>query len=150
MFTSILRTVVPALWGSFIGWLLTIIPILEPLRNDLLAYADILLPVISAVLIASWYAFWRWLEPRLPDWLTRVVLGSIKSPMYDQHTAEAKVVLKRAQLEGWSNTPPLTGSDWRKFAESLPASEYSTTLLAVADALDQAAPDTDGPDHRAE
>lgn len=82
MFTSILRTIVPALWGSFIGWLLTLVPVLEPLREDLLAYADVLLPIISAVLIGAWYAFWRWLEPRLPDWLTRITLGSAKAPVY--------------------------------------------------------------------
>ncbi|MNH37371.1 hypothetical protein D3C79_982680 [compost metagenome] len=82
MFTSILRTIVPALWGSFIGWLLALVPILEPLRGDLLSYSDVLLPIVSAVLIGAWYAFWRWLEPRLPDWLTRVVLGSAKAPVY--------------------------------------------------------------------
>ncbi|MDI2019611.1 hypothetical protein [Paenarthrobacter nicotinovorans] len=82
MFTSILRTIVPALWGSFIGWLLALVPILEPLRGELLSYADVLLPIISAVLIGAWYAFWRWLEPRLPDWLTRIVLGSSKAPEY--------------------------------------------------------------------
>lgn len=88
MFTSILRTVVPALWGSFIGWLLALVPILEPLRGELLSYSDVLLPIVSAVLIGAWYAFWRWLEPRLPDWLTRIVLGSSKTPVYQgKHAA---------------------------------------------------------------
>lgn len=57
----------------------------------------------------------------------------------------SEITIPRAQLEGWHNTPPLTGSDWRKFAESLPASQEATALLSVADALDR----TPGPDHRA-
>lgn len=82
MLTSILRTLVPSLWGSFIGWVLAVVPVLEPLRADLIAYGDLAVPVISAVLIGGWYALWRWLEPRLPDWLTRILLGSAKAPVY--------------------------------------------------------------------
>lgn len=82
MLTSILRTVVPALWGSVIGWALTIVPVLEPLRADLLAYGDLAVPVIGAAIIGGWYALWRWLEPKLPDWLTRVLLGSASAPVY--------------------------------------------------------------------
>jgi len=52
--------------------------------------------------------------------------------------ATSVVTVPRQRLEGWHNTPPLTGDDWRKFAESLPASEYATTLLFVADAMDAA------------
>lgn len=50
------------------------------------------------------------------------------------------VKLSRTNLEGWHDTPPLTGSDWRAFAESLPASEYATALLSVADAMDATNP----------
>ena len=83
MFTSILRTIVPALWGSLIAWLIGVLPILAPLETDLNGLADIILPVLTAVIIGAWYAFWRWLEPRLPDWLTRAVLGSAKAPTYE-------------------------------------------------------------------
>jgi len=83
MLTAILRTVVPALWGSVIAWLVGVLPILAPLQDDLLGLADVALPVITAVIIGAWYAFWRWLEPRLPDWLTRAVLGSAKTPVYE-------------------------------------------------------------------
>lgn len=82
LLTSILRTVVPALWGSVIAWLIGVLPILAPLEADLRGLADILLPVITAVIIGAWYALWRWLEPKLPDWLTRAVLGSAKTPIY--------------------------------------------------------------------
>jgi hypothetical protein len=88
MLTAILRTLVPALWGSLIAWLIGVLPILAPLEADLKGLADIALPIITAVLIGAWYAFWRWLEPRLPDWLTRAVLGSAKTPVYPaKHSA---------------------------------------------------------------
>ena len=82
MLTALLRTIVTALWGSLIAWLIGVLPILAPLEADLRGLADILLPIITAVIIGAWYAFWRWLEPRLPDWLTRAVLGSAKTPVY--------------------------------------------------------------------
>lgn len=88
MLTSILRTVVPALWGSLIAWLVGVLPLLAPLEAQLLGLAEVILPVLTAVIIATWYAFWRWLEPRLPDWLTRAVLGSAKTPTYQgKHAA---------------------------------------------------------------
>ncbi|MET4094553.1 hypothetical protein [Arthrobacter sp. UYCu712] len=92
--TAILRTVVPALWGSLIAWLIGVLPILAPLEADLNGLANILLPIITAVIIGAWYAFWRWLEPRLPDWLTRAVLGSAKTPTYlGKHTAAGNVTV---------------------------------------------------------
>lgn len=92
LLTSILRTVVPSLWGALITWLIGLLPILAPLQADLTGLADIALPIITAVLIGAWYAFWRWLEPRLPDWLTRAVLGSAKAPIYPgKHAATAPI-----------------------------------------------------------
>jgi len=82
LLTSILRTLVPSLWGSFITWLILLLPALAPLQEQLLGLANVLLPIITAVIVAAWYAFWRWLEPRLPDWVTRAVLGSSKTPVY--------------------------------------------------------------------
>lgn len=82
MLTSILRTMVPYVWGIIVGWVLSIVPVLEPLRADLLAYGNLAVPVIAAILAGAWYTLWRWLEPRLPDWLTRILLGSAKAPTY--------------------------------------------------------------------
>ncbi|QSZ49424.1 hypothetical protein [Arthrobacter sp. D5-1] len=82
MFTSILRTIVPALWGSFIAWAIGLLPALEPHREALLGYGTPLSAIVAAVLIAAWYAFWRWLERRLPSWFTRAVLGSAQRPSY--------------------------------------------------------------------
>jgi len=89
MLTSILRTIVPVLWGSFIGWLIGLLPILEPLRPALLEYATPLTAIAGAVLVAAWYAFWRWLEPKLPAWLVRAVLGSAKAPVYPDKASTA-------------------------------------------------------------
>lgn len=87
MLTALLRTIVPALWGSLIAWLIGVLPILAPLETDLRGLANVLLPIITAVIIAAWYALWRWLQPRLPDWLVRAVLGSAKMPVYvGKHT----------------------------------------------------------------
>jgi len=90
LFTAILRTVIPALWGSFISWLLVIMPVLAPHQADLLGLAPLISAVVSAVLIGAWYALWRWLQPRLPDWLVRAVLGSTKTPTYVGKHAAAR------------------------------------------------------------
>ena len=82
MLTSLLRTIVPYVWGLVVTWLITLLPALAPLKDQLLGLATIALPILAAVLSAAWYAFWRWLEPRLPDWLTRAALGSAKTPVY--------------------------------------------------------------------
>ena len=82
MLTAILRTVVPALWGSFIAWLIGVAPLLAPFETDLKGLAQVALPVITALIIGAWYALWRWLQPRLPGWVTRAVLGSAKTPTY--------------------------------------------------------------------
>lgn len=79
---SLLRTFVSWAWALVIGWLLVAMPIFQPFEESLLGLAELALPVLVSVIAATWYAFWRWLEPRLPDWLTRAVLGSAKAPLY--------------------------------------------------------------------
>ncbi|GGJ55581.1 hypothetical protein [Glutamicibacter ardleyensis] len=83
MLISILRTFIPYVWGIVVGSLLSAVPVLEPLREQLLAYGDLAVPVIAAILAGLWYTLWRWLEPKLPVWLVRVVLGSAQAPSYD-------------------------------------------------------------------
>ena len=107
LLTSILRTVVPALWGSFILWVIGLIPALAPLKEQLLGLADIALPIVTAVIIGGWYAFWRWLEPRLPDWLTRAVLGSAKTPVYPgKHIAGSQV--PNVANAPWASVPTMS------------------------------------------
>ena len=83
---SYLRTVVPVLWGSLVGLLLGwVAPHLPGELGDTLA--DLLggeaaIALVSGLAIAGWYALWRRVEPRIPDWLTRIVLGSASAPTY--------------------------------------------------------------------
>ena len=82
IFTAILRTVIPALWGNLIAWLIGVVPLLVPFEDELRGYGAFIASVVTALIIGAWYAFWRWLQPRLPDWAVRAVLGSSKTPVY--------------------------------------------------------------------
>lgn len=80
---SWLRTVTPALWGSFVAWLLSLATYPEwmtPL-TDILQSEGATVFVLTFV-IGAWYAVWRKVEPKIPAWLTRIVLGSNQSPTY--------------------------------------------------------------------
>lgn len=83
---SLIRTRVPILWGSLIAALLTwaspYLPgaIGESLGNWLSSEAVV--AVIGAAVIYAWYWAWRRFESRIPEWLTRIVLGSAQQPMY--------------------------------------------------------------------
>ncbi|MDQ1053163.1 hypothetical protein QE394_001091 [Arthrobacter sp. SORGH_AS 212] len=79
---SLLRTVVSWVWALFIGWLLVAVPIFQPFEEQLLGVSELALPTLVAIIAAAWYAAWRWVEPRLPDWLTAAALGSSKAPVY--------------------------------------------------------------------
>jgi len=130
MLTSILRTVVPYLWGIIVTWLITVLPVLAPLKEQLLGLAIIALPVLAAVISAAWYAFWRWLEPRLPDWLTRAVLGSAKAPVYPAESVTGSQVT--------SINPPVT---------VLTGPADSGVVTGLPDGSGELT--DDGPDHRA-
>lgn len=76
--TAWVRTVVPALWAALVAWLVTLG--LPPAVTDAVAgLVDVF--VVPAVL-AVVYAGLRWIEPRLPRWLTVVLLGSARTPVY--------------------------------------------------------------------
>lgn len=82
-FTAWLRTVVPALWGSLVAWLLSLADYPEwtaPLTDALASEGAAVL--VTGAAIGAWYALARWLEPRIPDWLTRIVLGAAATPTY--------------------------------------------------------------------
>ena len=73
---SILRTLIPTLWGSVIAWLISLAPVLDSVRDEL----EGLGLVLAAVCIAVYYAIVRVVEPHIPGWLARVLLGSSRSP----------------------------------------------------------------------
>jgi hypothetical protein len=76
--TAWVRTVVPALWSALVAWLVALG--LPPVFTD--AAAGLVDVLVVPVALASVYALLRWLEPKLPDWLTRVLLGSARPPTY--------------------------------------------------------------------
>lgn len=83
---SYLRTAVPVLWGSLVGlvlgWVAPYLPgDLGRLLADFLG-GEAALTFVVALAIAGWYALWRRVEKRIPDWLTRIVLGSAAAPSY--------------------------------------------------------------------
>ena len=77
---SIIRTVVPSLWGAALTWLATQIPALEPVLNQpgMVGLGG----VLAVALIALWYTLFRSIEKKLPAWLTVLVLGSNRPPTY--------------------------------------------------------------------
>jgi hypothetical protein len=89
---SRLRTVVPKLCGLALGallvwlgasapWVLTVLDMLGVDLSDPAVVTGISLAVVGLAEL-GWYELWRRLEPRLPDWLTRLTLGSAKAPTY--------------------------------------------------------------------
>lgn len=90
--TSYLRTYVPKAYGYLLGLLLAWLGAHAPWALELLDFLGLDLgnPVVVAFVVtavvgateAAYYWAMRRLEPRLPDWLTRALLGSAKAPIY--------------------------------------------------------------------
>lgn len=74
---SWIRTGVPLLWGYLLTWVAT----LSTAMHDLLDNPGVYAAVVGAVTLA-WYALARWVEPKLPPWLTRLVIGANTAPQY--------------------------------------------------------------------
>jgi hypothetical protein len=75
---SWLRTVVPVAWSTLLAWLVSLgVP--DFVTNALGPAGDL---VVLPILVGAVYPLLRWIEPKLPDWLTRIVLGSARSPSY--------------------------------------------------------------------
>lgn len=75
--TAWLRTVVPGLWAAVVAWLVTLgLP--AELAQALAGGEEF----VVSVVLAGVYALLRWVEPKLPDWATRILLGSAKPPVY--------------------------------------------------------------------
>lgn len=74
---SWIRTFVPILWGYVITFVATLSPDVAGLLSNEAVYAA----VVGAV-TSIWYGVFRKLEPHLPAWLTRFVLGANSRPVY--------------------------------------------------------------------
>jgi len=86
---SYLRTTVPVLWGSLIALLLRTLPDL-PAEVATALESEAVVGAIVALAIVVWYWVWRRLEPHVPDWLTRIVLGSAAAPTYPTVTPDVE------------------------------------------------------------
>jgi hypothetical protein len=102
---SLLRTAVSSAWVLFIGWLIVVYPPFQSLEQQLLAVPELLLPVIVSVAAAAWYALWRWVEPKLPNWLTAALLGSSKAPVYQSAVTGSQVPNVNLPLDRVPNGP---------------------------------------------
>jgi len=99
---SYLRTIIPVLWGSLIALLVQSAAWLpQPVAEWLSGEAAV--GVVTAAAIALWYVVWRWAEPRIPAWLTRVVLGSAQVPTYSALTP----LEREADAQGWGDNTSL-------------------------------------------
>lgn len=86
--TSVARTIIPVFWASIVGWLLGMVPALEPLRELLLGQSEVIVLGVTAVAVGGWYALCRWIEPHLPTWLTRILMGANTQPSYEAEPRE--------------------------------------------------------------
>lgn len=78
--TSWLRTVLPGAWAALVAYLATLG--LPSWVTDLLGNASE--QVVGVVILAVVYPALRWLESLTPDWLSRFLTGSAKTPTYDK------------------------------------------------------------------
>lgn len=100
---SWIRTGVPILWG----YLLTFLATRAPAIHELVANPYILAAVVGAVTLA-WYAVVRWVEPKLPAWLTRIVIGANTAPQYVEGQV-LRATVERFEGDGPSGPLPPAG-----------------------------------------
>jgi hypothetical protein len=83
--TSWLRTVVPGLWATLVTWLVSFG--LPASMTDWLGWLgnQVIVPIVLAIV----YALLRRLEPGMPPWLTRLLIGSNRPPQYAAATGPA-------------------------------------------------------------
>lgn len=77
---SIVRTVMPGLWSVVVLWLAKLG--LPEAAVNWLTSNEVASKAVDLAALLAVYAFVRWVEPKMPDWLTRVLLGSAKAPNY--------------------------------------------------------------------
>jgi hypothetical protein len=79
---SFVRTAVPAAWGAVVAWLLGQGWITPEMAEEIGGWSVGITAALVLASTAAWYAVARWLEPHLPAWLTRIVLGANTPPTY--------------------------------------------------------------------
>ena len=69
---ALLRTAVPAAWGTFLLWLATVLPVSEDLMAQL---GPVGTSVLAPIAVAVWYAVARKVEAHVPGWLRAILSG---------------------------------------------------------------------------
>lgn len=96
---SVLRTVVPVLWGYVITWVATLSPVISSALEREAVYA-----AVVAAVTAVWYALFRRIERFIPAWLTRLILGANSAPVYPP------AVVIEGHVESIQTDPPPGGT----------------------------------------
>lgn len=79
--TSVIRTAVPALWGTGLAWLVSVGVLDQAVADGPGAAAGGFLVTVA---IGGFYALVRFLEPYLPVWLAALLMGSPAAPAYQR------------------------------------------------------------------
>lgn len=87
--TSVIRTGVPALWGTALAWLVSVGVLDQAAADGPGASAGGFLVTLC---IGVFYALARWLEPHLPTFLAAILMGSPAAPRYRGTIVEGEVV----------------------------------------------------------
>lgn len=77
---SIVRTVMPGLWSAVVLLLAKLG--LPDAAVNWLASNEVARRVVDVAALLVVYAFVRWVEPHIPAWATRILLGSAQQPVY--------------------------------------------------------------------
>lgn len=77
---SVVRTVLPGAWTALVLWLVSLG--LPQGFTDWLNSETVVTQVVQLAAFAVVYGFVRFIEPHIPDWMTRLFLGSAKAPTY--------------------------------------------------------------------
>lgn len=86
---SIIRTAIPAAWGALIALGIKQFPSIENVVEDIALLGQ----VLTWVVIALWYAFSRWLEPKVPVFLRVILFGTSQQPAaYSRQSGEIEAV----------------------------------------------------------
>ncbi|HUX70401.1 MAG TPA: hypothetical protein VMV41_07825 [Cellulomonadaceae bacterium] len=135
---SVLRTAVPSVWGALIAWVLTVVPLPHVVGVFLTSKSG----VVAALAIVGWYALWRRIEPHLPAWATRLVLGSSRAPSYATITAAVTPVLTNVvdkaitdaatQVPALAPVVPLVAPEVAKITTTLTGASDPTAVPVVA------------------
>lgn len=142
--TAWVRTVTPKLWAALVTALLAwfavhapwALELLELIGVDLTSEVTIgfVILLVDGVVLAAWHWAWSRLQPHLPDGVVRLVLGSVKSPVYLAPGDAATVYIRPelGTLAGSAGDTPVPVAPAQSFGEAAALALDPTTRTVVA------------------